>query len=76
MAIRRSVYTIIHSKRASALAWENLGKYYPIVMKFSGYLLLHEETSTVDFKPDRIIPLTGHGPKEKHEEFGCSSVFE
>jgi len=28
-----------------------LNKYYPVAMKFSGYLLLDEDTSAIDFNP-------------------------
>ena len=45
------------------MACENLSNYYPIVMKFSRDLLLEEDTSTIDFGPDRLIPLAGHAPK-------------
>jgi len=44
------------------MACENWSKYYPIVMKFPGYLLLYEDTSAIDFGPDRLIPLAGHAP--------------
>ena len=47
---------------------------YQIVMKFSGYLLLYEDTSAIDFGPDRLIPLTGHAPKEGHN--GLDSSIE
>ena len=33
------------------MACENLSIYYPIVMKFSGYLFLYEDTSAIDFEP-------------------------
>ena len=36
------------------MACENLSNYSPIVMKFSGYLPLHKETSALDFGPDRF----------------------
>jgi len=45
-----------------------LSKYYPIVMKFSGYLPLDEDTSAIDFGPDRSISLAGHVPKVGHRE--------
>ena len=48
------------------MACENLNNYYQIVMKFSGYLLLYEDTSAIDFGPDRLIPLAGHAPKVGH----------
>ena len=41
---------------------QNLSNYYLIVMKFSGYLLLYEDMSAIDFGPDRLIPLAGHAP--------------
>ena len=50
----------------------NLSTYYPIVMKFPGYLLLYEDTSTIDFGPDRSIPLAGHAPKVGHNKLYCS----
>jgi len=33
--------------------------YYPIIMKFSGYLLLQGDTSAIDFGANRSIPLAG-----------------
>jgi len=53
------------------MACENLSNYYPIVMKFSGYLLLQEYTSAIDFGPDRSIPLAGHVPKVGHNGLDC-----
>jgi len=50
------------------MACENLSKYYPIVMKFSGHLPLHEDTSDINFRPDRLVPLAGHAPKVGHNE--------
>ena len=47
------------------MACENLGNYYQIVIEFSGYLLLYEDTSAIDFGPDRLIPLAGHAPNGK-----------
>ena len=41
-------------------------------MKFSGYLFLKEDTSVIDFGPDRLIPLAGHAPKVGHNELDCS----
>jgi len=35
-------------------------------MKFSRYPLLLEDTSAIDFEPDRSIPLAGHAPKVGH----------
>jgi len=58
------------------MAWENLSNYNPIVMKFSGYLLLYEDTSGVDFGPDWSNLLAGHGPKVGHNELPCCSVCE
>ena len=54
------------------MACENLSNYYPIVMKFSWYLLLYEDTSAIDFGPDRSIPLVGHAPKMGHNGLDCS----
>jgi len=54
------------------MACENLSNYYPIVMKFSRDLLLEEDTSTIDFGPDRLIPLAGHAPKVGHKGLDCS----
>jgi len=48
------------------MACENLSYYYPIVMKFSEYLLLYKDTSAIDFGPDRSIPLAGHALKVGH----------
>jgi len=54
------------------MACENLSNYYPIIMKFSGYLiLLYEDTSAIDFGP-RLIPLAGHAPKVGHNGLDCS----
>jgi len=54
------------------MACENLSNYYPIVMKFSGYLLLWEDTSAIDFGSDRCIPLAGHALKVGHNGLDCS----
>ena len=54
------------------MACENLSHYYHIVMKFSGYLLLYEDTSAIDFGPNRVIPLAGHAPKVGHNGLHCS----
>ena len=48
------------------MACENLSNYYQIVVKFSEYLLLYEDTSAIDFGPNRLIPLAGHAPKVGH----------
>ena len=32
-------------------------------MKLSGYVLLYEDKSPIDFGADRVTPLVGHGPK-------------
>jgi len=48
------------------MACKNLSKYYPIVMKFSGYLILYEDTGA--------IRLAEHGPKVGHSELYCASV--
>jgi len=58
------------------MACENLSNYYPIVMKFSGYLLLQEDTSAIDFGPDRSILLVGHAPKVGHSGLDCSIELE
>jgi len=50
------------------MACENLSNYDPIIMKFSGYLLLHENTCAIDFGPDWSIPLAGDAPKFGHNE--------
>jgi len=34
------------------MACENLSKYYPIVMTFSGYLLLYKDMKAIDFGHD------------------------
>jgi len=34
------------------MACDILSNYYQIVMKFSGYLLVYEDTSAIDFGPD------------------------
>jgi len=39
------------------MACENLSNFDLIVMKFSGYLLLYEDTSAIDFGPDSSIRL-------------------
>jgi len=54
------------------MACENLGYYHQIVLKFSGYLLLYEDTSAIDFGPDRLIPLAGHAPKVGQNGLDCS----
>jgi len=56
------------------MACENLSKYYTIVMKYPGYLLLYEDTSAIDFGPDRSIRLAVHGPKVGHNELDCACV--
>jgi len=56
------------------MARENLSKYYPIVMKFSGYLPLQKNTSAIDFGPDWSNFLAGHGPKVGHNELHCCIV--
>jgi len=50
------------------MACENLSNYYPIVGKFSGYLLSYEDTSAIDFGPDRSIPLAEDALKVGHNE--------
>jgi len=54
------------------MACENFSNYYPIIMKFSGYLLLYENTSAIDFGLNRVIPLAGHAPKVGHNGLDCS----
>ena len=54
------------------MACENLSNYYQIVMKFSGYLLLYEDMSAIDFGPNRLVPLAGHAPKVGHKGLDCS----
>ena len=39
------------------MACENLSDYYPIVMKFSGFLLLYKDTSATDFRHDSSTRL-------------------
>jgi len=56
------------------MACENLSKYNPIVMKFSGYLPLYMGTSAIDFGPDWSNLLAGHGPKVGHNELHCCNV--
>jgi len=51
---------------------ENLSKYYPIVMKFSGYLSFYKDTKAIDFGPD----WSNLGPKVRHNELHCCSVCE
>jgi len=58
------------------MACENLSKYYPIVVKFSGYRPFNEDTSAIDFEPDRSMPLAGHAPKVGHNELDYSSMCE
>ena len=54
------------------MACENFSNYHPIIMKFSGYLLVYEGTSAIDFGPNRVIPLAGHAPKVGHNGLDCS----
>jgi len=53
------------------MACKTVSNYYPIIMKFSGYLLL-QDTSAIDFGPDRSIPLAGHAPKVGNNGLDCS----
>jgi len=55
------------------MACENLSNYYRIVMKFSGYLLLYEDTSAIDFGPNRFTPLAGHAPETGLNELAARS---
>ena len=51
------------------MACENLSKYYPIAIKFVGiFPYTYEDTSAIDFGPDRSIRLAVHGPKVGHNE--------
>jgi len=34
------------------MACKNLSKYYPIVMKFLGYLPVYKDTGAIDFGPE------------------------
>jgi len=54
------------------MAFGNLSKYYPIVMKFSRHLPLDGDTSANYFGPDLSIPLAGRAPKMGHNELDCS----
>ena len=54
------------------MASENLSNYHPIIMKFLGYFLLYEDTSAIDFGPNRVIPFSGHAPKVGHNGLDCS----
>jgi len=56
------------------MACGNLSKYYPIVLNISGYLLLYEDTSAIDFGPDRSIRLAVHGPRVGLKELDCAFV--
>jgi len=56
------------------MACEKLSQYYPIVIKFLGYLPFYEDMSAIDFGPDRSIRLAVIGPKVGHNELDCSSV--
>jgi len=55
---------------------ENFSKYYPIVMKFSGYLPLKKDTNAIDFGPDWSNLLAGLGPEVGPKELHCCSVCE
>ena len=59
-----------------AKACENLSNYYPIIMKFSGYIPLYKDTSAIDLESDWSNLLAGHGPKVGHNELHCWSVCE
>jgi len=58
------------------MACENLSEHYPIVIKFSGYLLFYKDTSAIDFGPDRLVPLAGHVPKVGHNGLDRSIVLK
>jgi len=55
---------------------ENLSRYYPMVMKFSGYLPLYEDASAIDFGPDRSTRWVGHALQVGLDQSDCSSVCE
>jgi len=44
-------------------------------MKFSGYLLLYEDTSAIDFGPNRFTPLAGHAPETGLNELAARSSW-
>jgi len=52
-----------------------MSKYYPMVMKISGYLLLHEGTSAIDFGRDRSFRLAVHGPKFNKSNENLTKIF-
>jgi len=54
------------------MACENLSSCYPIVMKFSGFRILYEDTSAIDFGPDRSISLAGCASKVGRSKLDCS----
>ena len=58
-AIHEPFYKIRGSNLVNGfwLACENLSNYYPIVIKFSGYLLLYKDTSAIDFGHDSSTRL-------------------
>ena len=58
------------------MSCEKMSKYYPIVMKFSGYLPSYKDTSAIDFGPDWSNRFAGHGSKVGHNELHCCSVCE
>ena len=58
------------------MACEILNNYYPIVIKFLGYLPLSEDASAIDLGLDRSIPLVVHAPRVGHNKLDCSSVCE
>ena len=41
-------------------------------MKFLGYLLFYEDTSSIDFGPDRPIALAEHAYEVVHNELDSS----
>jgi len=45
-------------------------------MKFSGYILLDEDTSAMEFGHDRSIPLAGQAPKVGYNKLDCSIKFK
>jgi len=58
------------------MACENLSNSYPIAMKFSGYLTLCGDVSTIDFGPDRSIRRVGYALKVGQNELDCSGERE
>ena len=74
LAIREPVHKIILWPGFGVR--NNLGKYFPIVMKFPEYLLSCKETSAIDFGLDGSIRSAVHGPEVGQNELDCASVCE